>query len=477
MLLVFGSVYTGTDVVYAEGEEETADDETTKEELASAVLTEKQNAKVIGSAGSYINVGATGVFDIDRSDSKHITEDDLLTLTRVTWFSNDTTVLTVDSSTGSYRGIKAGRTTVYVTGYADYKYTSATGAVTYEEEKLFGYSINISVLPSMTAAAIDRVEAEIYISAAGMAYGSDGAGFAEFVISGTGDYVFDSTSAPEAISVKASTKNFSYKVQDNVLTVFCSKAGENTVTASFGDKTFTITLHVTKLKQKGSSSLLLVKGKSSTLKLYSVSEAGGTAKKIDPSQITWKASNSRVSVSASGKVKAKKLGATCIRGTYQGYTYYWVVNVCTAKKAKVIAAGQEIAKGIYSQPRRMSAGYYDCSSLVWRAYQPYGYNFGTNYTAPVAASEAKYLYDRGKMIAGAIGKTNVQKLKLRPGDLLFEGGEANGRWGGIYHVEMFKGYGISSIDSSGKPIYMNTWVNRVDGCYGYGTSNDYVGRP
>ena len=54
MLLVFGSVYTGTDVVYAEGEEETADDETTKEELASAVLTEKQNAKVIGSAYALI---------------------------------------------------------------------------------------------------------------------------------------------------------------------------------------------------------------------------------------------------------------------------------------------------------------------------------------------------------------------------------------------------------------------------------------
>ena len=154
-----------------------------------------------------------------------------------------------------------------------------------------------------------------------------------------------------------------------------------------------------------------------------------------------------------------------------------MVNVSSDTKAKVIAAGQEIAKGTYSQPRRMSAGYYDCSSLVWRAYKPYGYNFGTNLTAPVAASEAKYLSDRNKLISGAIGKANTQGLKLQPGDLLFEGGQANGRWGGIYHVEMFRGYAISSIDSDGKPVYMNTWVNRVDGCYGYGTANDYVGRP
>ena len=125
----------------------------------------------------------------------------------------------------------------------------------------------------------------------------------------------------------------------------------------------------------------------------------------------------------------------------------------------------------------MSEGYYDCSSLVWRSYKPYGYSFGSSYTAPVAASEGLYLYNKGKMVAGGIGKANTQKMKLRPGDLLFEGGASNGRWNGIYHVEMFAGYTVNSVDSDGKPVYANTWVNRPDGYYGYGTANDMVGRP
>lgn len=476
VILLGGNVYAaGSTTTSATSEEEEEEEE--REELASALLTEKPGAKKLGSAGSYVTVGESGTFDIDRTDSKHIASDDLELLTRVTWFSSDTSIITVDSSTGSYRGVKAGNASIQITGYADYKYTSSSGAVSYDSEELFKYSVNISVIPNLSTLTFDKTEETIYVNAKGMASGEAGVGCAEFTLSGTGDYVFDSSKDAGAINVTAGTKYFSYRMDQNVLRLYCSKAGDINVTVNIGSATKELTLHVVKLKQKGNVSKLLVKGKSMTLKLSQVSESGGSAETVDPSLITWTASNSRVSVSPSGKVTGKKLGATCIKASYQGYTYFWVVNVSTAKKAKVIVLGKEIAKGTYSQPRRMQEGYYDCSSLVWRAYMPYGYKFGSNYVAPVAASEAAYLYDRGKMIPGAIGEKNTKKLKLRPGDLLFEGGAANGRWGGIYHVEMFAGYTVTSIDANGKPVYANTWVNRSDGCYGYGTANDYVGRP
>ncbi len=463
---------TTTSETSSEDEEEEETEE--KEELASAVLTEKPNAKKLGSAGGYVMTGESGSFDIDRSYSKYIDEDDLDILTRLTWFSSDTSILTVDSSTGSYRGLKAGNVSVTVYGYADYKSSSSVGS--YESDELFHYTVKLSVLPNLSNVAFDKKEENIYINGKGTAKLDEGVGVAAFTLSGT-DFVFDSSKDAGAINVTADTEYFSYKMENNVLYIYCSKAGETKLVVNLGPVSRELTVYVTTIKQKGKVSQLLVKGKSATLKLTQITEADGSAQTVDPSLITWSSSNSRVTVSSKGKVKAKKTGAACIRAKYQGYTYFWVVNVCTAKKAKVIALGRQIAKGTYSQPRRMQQNYYDCSSLVWRAYKPYGYNFGNNYYAPVAASEGNYLYNRGKMIPGAIGKNNTQKLKLKPGDLLFEGGAANGRWGGIYHVEMFTGYTISSVDSNGKPVYANTWVNRVDGCYGYGTANDYVGRP
>ncbi len=458
-----------------ESEEEDEESGGTRE-LSAPVLTEKIGAKKLGSAGTWLNIGESGTFDIDRADPDYFKESDLAKLTRLNWSSSDSSVLTVDNSTGSYHSVKAGAVTVTVTGYTDYKMTSSTGFITTDFDELFSYSIKVSVLPNMSGAVFDATEGDVTVNAAGTVYGMDDAGYARFTLSGV-DYVFDSKRDAGAISVSDDSGLVSYSMEDNVLSLSSIQAGDTMVSVRIGQAEFNFTLHVTKLKQKGDTSPLLVKGKSTKLSLYQVTEAGGEAEEIDPSEIEWSASNSRVSVSDSGKVKAKKLGATCIKGKYKDFTYYWVVNVCTAKKAKAIAAGHQIAKGTYSQPRRMMEAYYDCSSLVWRAYKPVGINFGTNVTAPVAASEGKYLYDKGKMIDGAIGKSNTQKLKLRPGDLLFEGGASNGRWGGIYHVEMFEGYAISSIDSDGKPIYMNTWVNRSDGCYGYGTANDYVGRP
>lgn len=59
-------------------------------------------------------------------------------------------------------------------------------------------------------------------------------------------------------------------------------------------------------------------------------------------------------------------------------------------------------------------------------------------------------------------------MKFRPGDLMFETGQDNGRYKGIYHVEMFVGYAVAYYDQNGKPVLNELWAARPEGCYGGG---------
>lgn len=71
---------------------------------------------------------------------------------------------------------------------------------------------------------------------------------------------------------------------------------------------------------------------------------------------------------------------------------------------------------------------FDCSSLVYRAYREAGVDISNNglYTA---AQECKALMESNKSITG----------EMKPGDLIFYGGESNGRYMGIYHVAIYVG--------------------------------------
>lgn len=48
-------------------------------------------------------------------------------------------------------------------------------------------------------------------------------------------------------------------------------------------------------------------------------------------------------------------------------------------------------------------------------------------------------------------------MKSRPGDLLFGTGANNGRYKGIYHVEMFVGYACYGFQGN-KPILTTKWL-------------------
>ena len=115
----------------------------------------------------------------------------------------------------------------------------------------------------------------------------------------------------------------------------------------------------------------------------------------------------------------------------------------------------------------MTQGYYDCSSLVWRAFKDNGCNFGIKSGwAPVAAYEGQYLVNKGKKICewdGSVDAKCVQKMKMQPGDLFFGTGANNGRYRGIDHVETVTGYDIFSMDSEGNVKVIITWANRTTG--------------
>ena len=171
-------------------------------------------------------------------------------------------------------------------------------------------------------------------------------------------------------------------------------------------------------------------------------------------------------VSSKGVVKGKKIGNTLIY-TKLGDGYLGcAVSVVSKKMNTIIKKAYSIKKGKYSQAKRMQKGYYDCSSLVWRAYKKGKVKLVTKYYAPVAADIAKhYVKYKKRRIKGGYSKKNVAKMKLRPGDLFFCEGYKNGRYRGIYHVEMLTGYRCLGISPDGKATIVARWATVPDDYY------------
>ena len=193
----------------------------------------------------------------------------------------------------------------------------------------------------------------------------------------------------------------------------------------------------------------------------------------------WASADKRIAtVTANGRIRAKKNGNVVIMGTNKssGYKVGCVVSVTSPAKVSAITRAREIAKGTYSQARRMQNGYYDCSSLVWRAYAPVGYNFGVSRgNAPVASSEAQYLEARGKIYA-TWKKTDMEKMKYQAGDMMFRTNTGNGRYRGINHVEIISGYELTGFTRSGKANVLCTWIARTPTYSNTIYEHDIIGR-
>ncbi len=240
----------------------------------------------------------------------------------------------------------------------------------------------------------------------------------------------------------------------NAITVYASATGKGKVTVILNNKVLKFSIKVAKISIS-KKSVMLVKGKTTTIKIKKCSDA-----------VKWYTSNKKVAtVSSKGKVKGKKIGNSLIYAKVSGCYLGCAVSVVSKKMKKVVKKAYSLGRGRYSQPLRMKKGYYDCSSLVWRAYKKAKIYLVTKKYAPVAADLAKHFTKKKKRIKGGYSVKNVSKMKLRPGDLMFCPGARNGRYMGIYHVEMFTGYKCLKMNSKGKATLAVKWATAKDDSY------------
>lgn len=109
----------------------------------------------------------------------------------------------------------------------------------------------------------------------------------------------------------------------------------------------------------------------------------------------------------------------------------------------------------YSQAQRTSGSAYDCSSLAYYSWNDAGVDisYGTGYP-PTAAEGAKQLENHGKKLS---------TFDLKPGDLVYYGGNANGRYMGIYHVAIYVGNGmaVEALNEDYGVVYQKLRTNKA----------------
>lgn len=202
--------------------------------------------------------------------------------------------------------------------------------------------------------------------------------------------------------------------------------------------------------------IIMHKGQSAKLKIT------GTVK---GSVVTYKSSNKKVlTISKTGKMKAKKVGHATVKVKADGRTFSILAEISSKKGYQAMKKAIAISKTktTYSQARRMSKRYYDCSSMVSRVYRNYGVYFGSpRGWSPTAADIGKWCTRNKKIVA----KKAVSYKKLLPGDLIFFSSGKNGRFKNITHVEMYTGGStdVSASSTYGKVVH-----------YGYSRSSQIV---
>ncbi|MCR4868616.1 MAG: C40 family peptidase [Lachnospiraceae bacterium] len=199
------------------------------------------------------------------------------------------------------------------------------------------------------------------------------------------------------------------------------------------------------------------------------------------SLVSWSSDNPEVAeVAEDGTVTTKKEGAAVLLASYQDMTFGCVVNVAEKEKIKAFQWAKSYAeKSVYNQALRMTDGFYDCSSLVFRAYQKQGVLLpsASSFWAPTAADLGQSLVScKPSKKVGATKDANLKKRLFQTGDLLFETGAENKRYKGIYHVEMFGGYTFAGVNADGTANIQGTWASRKDGYYGAVATN-FMCRP
>lgn len=268
------------------------------------------------------------------------------------------------------------------------------------------------------------------------------------------------------ISIVSSNKDMKVAayLEKNVLTIDVYNTGISILTVDINGKKFNLDVNVID-NEISSTSVVLAEGGSHQLKIR-----GEGAGKIE-----WSSENTDIAeVDINGKVTGRTKGNTLITAKVNGKIFGCVVSVTSQIRKNVVEWARAYSlKSKYSQSRRMEEGYYDCSSLAWRAYNKFGFNImNTNY-APTAAAMGQFYDKRGMIVEGGLSDENINKMVFEPGDLFFmEGAANNGRYRNIYHVEVISGYTFGGFDKSGKPIIGIEFANRAQNDF-----RGFVGKP
>lgn len=353
-------------------------------------------------------------------------------IVRTEFRSDNNTVVQVDGE-GNYRIVGGGRAVVAAKGY------NSEGVLVFEASYCF------TACADLSGASLGKSSLNTYILNGAADTVKLPLKNAPELTYYTFEYISSNTGMNVACVLNAETKT---------IEIYSGTAGTTTLTFTINGRTFQLKLKTTKITLKKISAVL-AKKKTTKLKVSGFS-----------GKVNWRSTNKKVaSVSSNGIVKGKKTGNAVVYASFGGRRIGCAVSVVTPKMKKVINEAKKIAKGKYSQAKRMQKGYYDCSSLVWRSYKKAGKYFGDKNYAPVAANIAKWCFGKKKRIKGGLSYKNIQNRKLRPGDLFFEGGADNGRYKGIYHVEMFIGYQCEGFDENNKPIMGTLWAARPANCY------------
>ena len=206
-------------------------------------------------------------------------------------------------------------------------------------------------------------------------------------------------------------------------------SGKTTINIRVDGKTIKHTVHITN-PALTKTNATLSPGKKTKIKLSGVSSK---------SRITYKSQKTSIAtVSKSGVVTGRGSGTTRITVTADGNHFTFEVSVIAKRALNACKKGYNIMySSTYSQARRMSHGFYDCSSLVFRSYGcDSGLLGGSPTWAPTAAAMASHLENTGKVIS----YHGISADKLLPGDLIFYSSpRSNGRYKNIYHVSMYYG--------------------------------------
>lgn len=180
--------------------------------------------------------------------------------------------------------------------------------------------------------------------------------------------------------------------------------------------------------------------------------------------VTYSVKNKKyVTVSKTGKIKAKRYGKTTYTIKADNHTWQMEIYVVKTSIYKTItkAYAYEKAKTKYSQSKRMKKGYADCSSYVWKCYKTTGIYFGDKRYAPTAANIAKWCSKNKRSLK--LSTYNGKSSKLKPGDLIFYKKRTgkNGRYKNIEHVSMYIG-NDTILHASGKRVTFGyPWYRKV----------------